>query len=158
MSLDTNYESNTITATLKNEFRSDLVGRYTCSETINDKKYETSAYIFIQGRIWFFETNFVKKFILDGTTVFTKKLYPKVLQQTGIHFFNLPCQTTSWYPRMSCPIVTDSTRCRARECSAQERKVMELKCNIPICDGEDICIPVYYTPSDLQASVGFDYI
>jgi hypothetical protein len=31
---------------------------------------------------------------------------------------------------------------------------MELKCNIPICDGEDICIPVYYTPSDLQASVG----
>jgi hypothetical protein len=117
--------------------RSDLVGRYTCFETINDKKYETSVYVFI----------------VDGNSVFTKRLYPKVLQQTGIHFFNIPCQTTSWYPRMSCPMASDSKGCKPRECSSRERQVNELKCNIPICDGEDICIPVYYTPSDLEASV-----
>jgi len=117
--------------------RSDLVGRYTCFETINDKKYETSVYVFI----------------VDGNSVFTKRLYPKVLQQTGIHFFNIPCQTTSWYPRMSCPMASDSKGCKPRECSSKERQVNELKCNIPICDGEDICIPVYYTPADLQVSV-----
>jgi hypothetical protein len=54
---------------------------------------------------------------------------------------------------MSCPKITDPTRCKFRECSSRERQVNELKCNIPICDGQDICIPVSYTPLDLQSSV-----
>jgi hypothetical protein len=116
---------------------SDLIGRYTCSETINDKKYETSVYVFIA----------------DSSSVFTKRLYPKISKQTGIHFFNIPCQTTSWYPRISCPTVSDSKRCQTRQCSPKERQVNELKCNLPKCEGEDVCIPVYHTPADLQASV-----
>ncbi len=117
--------------------RSDLVGRYTCSETINDKKSETSVYVFI----------------VNGSSVFTKRLYPKVLQETGIHFFNIPCQATSWYARMSCPDVSDSERCPTRKCTPQERQMNELKCNLPKCEGEEICIPVYYTPVDLQPTV-----
>ncbi|CAF4132619.1 unnamed protein product [Rotaria sordida] len=140
LSLNMNYDSYTITATLRrNQLRPELVGRYTCLEIINDKRSETSAHVFIQ----------------DGTSVFTKTLYPKVFQHTGIHFFNLPCQATSWYPRMSCPMSTDSRRCKLRECNPKERQVNELKCNTPICDGQDICIPVYYTPSDLQSSKVF---
>jgi hypothetical protein len=76
-----------------------------------------------------------------------------VLQHTGIHFFNLPCQTTSWYPRISCPTSADSRRCKLRECSSKERQVNELKCNTPVCDDQQLCIPVYYTPSDLKSSV-----
>ena len=91
--------------------------------------------------------------LVDGTSVFTKKLYPKVLKQTGIHFFNLPCQSTSWYPRLSCPVATDPQQCKFRECSARERQANELKCNIPKCDGQELCIPVYYTPTDLEPSV-----
>jgi hypothetical protein len=55
-------------------------------------------------------------------------------------------------------MAVDSTRCKLRECTSRERQVNELKCNIPICDGQDICIPVYYTPTDLQPSVCFIYI
>ncbi|CAF1068038.1 unnamed protein product [Adineta steineri] len=140
LALNTEYSSNTITATLRrNQFRPELVGRYTCSETINDKIVETSVYVFIQ----------------DGTTVFTKRLYPKVLQQTGVHFFNLPCQTTSWYPRMSCPTPTDPSQCKILECNSKQRQVNELKCNIPVCTGQEICIPVYYTPADLKPSKVF---
>jgi len=108
--------------------------------------------------ISFYKKKRINKFIIDGISVFTKRLYPKVLQQTGIHFFNLPCQTTSWYPKLSCPMAVDSTQCKLRECTSRERQVNELKCNIPICDGQDICIPVYYTPTDLQPSVCFIYI
>ncbi|CAF4355352.1 unnamed protein product, partial [Adineta steineri] len=141
LALNTEYSSNTITATLRrNQFRPELVGRYTCSETINDRIVETSVYVFIQ----------------DGTTVFTKRLYPKVLQQTGVHFFNLPCQTTSWYPRMSCPEPTDPSQCKILECNSKQRQVNELKCNIPVCTGQEICIPVYYTPADLKPSFFFD--
>jgi hypothetical protein len=50
-------------------------------------------------------------------------------------------------------MITDSIRCKLRECNSRERQVNELKCNTPICDGQDICIPVYYTPSNLQPSV-----
>ncbi|UJR28562.1 hypothetical protein I4U23_009795 [Adineta vaga] len=139
LALNRDYQSKIVTATLRNQLRSELVGRYTCSETVNDKKQETSVHVFIQ----------------DGTSVFTKRLYPTVLQQTGIHFFNLPCQTTSWYPRMSCPTPTNSSQCPTRQCSARERQVNELKCNIPICTGQDICIPVHFNPSDLQASKVF---
>ncbi len=138
MSLDTDYNSQTITATLRgDQLRSDLVGRYTCSETINDKKSETSVYVFI----------------VDGSSVFTKRLYPKVSRGTGIHFFNIPCQATSWYARMSCPDVSDSERCPTRKCTTQERRANELKCNLPICEGEEICIPVYNTPVDLKPTV-----
>ncbi|CAF1076010.1 unnamed protein product [Rotaria sp. Silwood1] len=138
LSLDMDHNSYIITATLRrNQLRSELVGRYTCSETIDDKRSETSVHVFIQ----------------DGTSVFTKRVYPKVFPQTGIHFFNLPCQTTSWYPRMSCP--THLSQCQPRECNAKERQVNELKCNIPKCDGQDICIPVYYTPTNLQPTKVF---
>jgi hypothetical protein len=56
---------------------------------------------------------------------------------------------------MSCPTITNSKQCQLNKCNLKEQQVNELKCNIPICDGEDICIPVYYTPTDLQASVCF---
>ncbi|CAF3990987.1 unnamed protein product, partial [Rotaria sp. Silwood1] len=57
------HNSYIITATLRrNQLRSELVGRYTCSETIDDKRSETSVHVFIQ----------------DGTSVFTKRVYPKV--------------------------------------------------------------------------------
>jgi hypothetical protein len=54
---------------------------------------------------------------------------------------------------MSCPIIKDSNECKSRQCSPKERQVNELKCNIPVCAGQELCIPVYYTPSDLKASV-----
>lgn len=91
---------------------------------------------------------------LDGTSVFTKRLYPKVLKQTGIHFFNIPCQTTTWYPSLTCPQINDPDRCSPRPCSARERLINELKCSLPICPNQPICIPVYYQPEDLQPSVG----
>ncbi len=91
------------------------------------------------------------KFFLDGNSVFTERLYPKVFKQTGIHFFNLPCQTTSWYPRISCPI--PSKQCQLRRCNSQELQINELKCNTPVCSGQELCIPVYYTPSNLKAEV-----
>ncbi|CAF3221282.1 unnamed protein product [Rotaria socialis] len=142
LSLDMNNNTYTITATLRREkFRTELVGRYTCSEITNGQRSETSVYVFIQ----------------DGTSVFTKRLYPKVLRETGMHFFNLPCQTSSWFPRMSCPMPKDASQCKLRQCSSREREVNELKCNTPMCDGVDVCIPVYYTPLDLQpAKVFFD--
>ncbi len=115
---------------------SDLIGRYTCSETINDKKYEASVYVFIY----------------DENSVFTKPIYPKVARETGIHFFNIPCQTASWYARMSCPTVSDSKRCQTPDCDSSER-MNELKCNLPKCEGEDICIPVYYSPMIAEANV-----
>jgi len=90
---------------------------------------------------------------VDGRSVFTKRLYPKVFKQTGIHFFNLPCQTTSWYPRISCPISSNSKQCKLRQCTSQERQENELKCNIPVCDGQELCIPVYYKPLNLKAEV-----
>ncbi|CAF0895692.1 unnamed protein product [Adineta ricciae] len=140
LSLNTDYQTNTVTAKLRrSQLTSDLVGRYTCSEIIDDKKQETNVHVFIQ----------------DGVSVFTKRLYPNVLQQTGIHFFNLPCQTTSWYARMSCPMPINPNQCETRQCTDRERLVNELKCNIPICNGQDLCIPVYYTPSNLQASKVF---
>ena len=54
---------------------------------------------------------------------------------------------------MSCPVPINPNQCETRQCTDRERLVNELKCNIPICNGQDLCIPVYYTPSDLQASV-----
>ncbi len=151
--MDTDYNSHTITAKLRrNQFRPELVGRYSCSETINDKNSETSIYVFIQGISFLLskKTEFFKNLFIDGNSVFTRKTYPKVLQHTGIHFFNLPCQTTSWYPKMSCPM---GRNCKTRQCSLKERQANELKCNIPICDGQELCIPVYYTPPDLKAAV-----
>ena len=47
----------------------------------------------------------------------------------------------------------DSGRCKSRQCSSRERRINELKCNMRVCDGQDLCIPVYYTPSNLEASV-----
>ena len=55
---------------------------------------------------------------------------------------------------MSCPMIRIRTQCKVRQCSSRERQVNELKCNIPICDGQEICIPVYYTPRDLKPPVG----
>lgn len=138
LSLNNDHNAYTVTATLRrNQLSLDLIGRYTCSEIINGKKSETSAYVYI----------------VDGISVFTKRSYPKVLPQTGVHFFNIPCQTASWYAKMSCPTNKDSKQCKARECSPRERQVNELKCNIPICEGDDLCIPVYLNPADLQATV-----
>ena len=54
---------------------------------------------------------------------------------------------------MTCPTSKDSSQCKLRECSLKERQVNELKCNMPNCAGDDMCIPVYYTPTDLQALV-----
>ena len=156
LSLDANHETHTVKATLRrNQLRSELVGRYTCSEMINDRKYETIVHVFIQGRLLprVATTCFEASFLSDGTSVFTKRLYPKVLQQTGIHFFNLPCQTTSWYPRMTCPTSTDAGQCQSRECSMRERQINELKCNIPICENQELCIPVYFTPADAKPTV-----
>lgn len=33
---------------------------------------------------------------IDPQSVFAKTQYPAVYQDTGIHFFTIPCQTTSW--------------------------------------------------------------
>lgn len=90
---------------------------------------------------------------VDGTSVFTRRLYPKVLQQTGVHFFNIPCQTTSWFSRMACPLPSNPALCKPRQCSARERQTNELKCNMVVCPGQELCIPVFYTPSDLHPSV-----
>jgi hypothetical protein len=50
LSLDTDHNTHTITAKLRrNELTTDLVGRYTCSEIINDKNHETTVHVFIQG-------------------------------------------------------------------------------------------------------------
>ena len=76
-------------------------------------------------------------------------------RQTGIHFFNIPCQATSWNARISCPTNKNSNQCKLRECSAREQQVNELKCNTPMCDGEDACIPVYFTPADLKPAVSY---
>ncbi|CAF4671196.1 unnamed protein product, partial [Rotaria sp. Silwood2] len=142
LSLTTDDKTHTITAKLeRNQLKTNLVGRYTCSEIINNKKHKTTVHIFIQ----------------DGHSVFTKRLYPAVFKQTGIHFFNLPCQATSWYPRMSCPIPSGGKQCKVRQCNLQERKINELECHMPICDGHERCIPVYYTPSNLtREKVFFD--
>jgi hypothetical protein len=78
------------------------------------------------------QKQFKNEFSLDGRSLFTKEIYPKIFKQTGIHFFNLPCQTTSWYPRISCP---------------------SKSCNTPVCDRKDLCIPVYYTPANVKAEV-----
>ncbi|CAF5022029.1 unnamed protein product, partial [Rotaria magnacalcarata] len=44
-----NYNTYTITATLRRDkFRTELVGRYTCSEIIDGRRSETSVYVFIQ--------------------------------------------------------------------------------------------------------------
>jgi hypothetical protein len=99
------------------------------------------------------EKNIDNQIFLDGRSVFTKKLYPKVFKETGIHFFNLPCQTRSWYPRMSCSISSNSKKCKLRPCNSQESQANELKCNTPVCDGQELCIPVYYTPSNLKTEV-----
>ena len=96
---------------------------------------------------------FFSPHVSDGTSVFTKRLYPKVLPQTGIHFFNLPCQATSWYPSMNCPSIGKSSSCKYQECNAREKQMKELKCNTPVCTGQDICIPVYFNPTNFQASV-----
>lgn len=76
-------------------------------------------------------------------------------KESGIHFLNLPCQTTSWYPQMSCPEPSNPNQCKVQRCTSRERQENELKCNTPSCDGQDICIPVYYTPVDLQSEVNF---
>ena len=89
-------------------------------------------------------------FFVDGKSVFTQKVYPTIYKQTGIHFFNIPCQSTNWYSRTSCP---NSNQCQSRQCSDGERRVDELKCNIPVCSGQDLCIPVYYTPDNLKDEV-----
>jgi len=57
---------------------------------------------------------------------------------------------------MACPIPTDPSQCKLRQCSPKERQVNELKCNTPKCNDQDLCIPVYYTPSDLKPSVSFN--
>jgi len=50
LSLDTDHNTHTITAKLRrNELTTDLVGRYTCSEIINDKNHEKTVHVFIQG-------------------------------------------------------------------------------------------------------------
>lgn len=50
LSLDHDHNSHVITATLRRkQLRSELVGRYTCSETTSDNKVETSVFVFIQG-------------------------------------------------------------------------------------------------------------
>ena len=52
-----NYDTHTITAKLRRKrLHSALVGRYTCSEMINNILSTTSVYVFIQGR-----SNFVMK-------------------------------------------------------------------------------------------------
>ncbi|CAF4523047.1 unnamed protein product [Rotaria sp. Silwood1] len=142
LSFTTDDKTHTITAKLeRNQLNTNLVGRYTCSEIINGRKHETTVHVFIQ----------------DERSVFTKRLYPKIFKQTGIHFFNLPCQTTNWYSSMSCPISSNGKQCKVRQCNLQERKINEVKCNIPICNGQERCIPVYYTPSDLiREKVFFD--
>ena len=76
-----------------------------------------------------------------------------MFKQTGIHFFNIPCQSINWYARMSCPISSNSKPCQLRQCNERERQMNELKCNIPVCDGQDLCIPVYYKPSNLKSEV-----
>ncbi len=76
-----------------------------------------------------------------------------MFKQTGIHFFNIPCQTNNWYARISCPISSNSKQCKLPSCNSRERQTNELKCNTPICNEQDLCIPVYYTPSNLKAQV-----
>ncbi|CAF1023509.1 unnamed protein product [Adineta ricciae] len=137
LSLDTNYNTNTITAKLRrNQLTSDLIGRYICTETVKDKKHEKVVHVYVQ----------------DGKSVFTQNVYPTIYKQTGIHFFNIPCQSTNWYSRMSCP---NSNQCQSRQCSDREQRVDELKCNIPVCNGRDLCIPVYFTPDNLNSEKVF---
>ncbi|CAF3375104.1 unnamed protein product [Rotaria socialis] len=135
LSLTTDDKTHTITAKLhKNQSNINLVGRYTCSEIIKDKNYETTVHVFIR----------------DKNSVFTKSLHSKIFKQTGIHFFNIPCQTTNWYPKMSCPMAINRGKCKLRKCNLRERQRKELECDLPLCDEQDRCIPVYYTPSDLK--------
>jgi hypothetical protein len=62
LSLDTDSNAHTITATIQNnEFPTHLVGRYTCSEMINDKKHETTVHVFIQGTYLLIKTS-IRKF------------------------------------------------------------------------------------------------
>jgi hypothetical protein len=89
----------------------------------------------------------IRCFFADGLSVFTKNQYPAVLRDTGIHFLNLPCQTTSWFPNMSCPMPAKRRPCSVRSCSERERRENELKCNTPVCEGQEPCIPVYFTPA-----------
>ena len=132
-----NDSSHTVTAELETQLSPDLIGRYTCSETINGEKYVTSVYVFIA----------------DDKSVFTKRDYPIVFKKTGIHFFNIPCQARNWYARMTCPNVSDSTKCENQICNEAQKRKNELRCYIQKCAGKDICIPVSYTPADIQASV-----
>ena len=93
---------------------------------------------------------------LDEHSVFTKKVYPKIFRQTGIHFLNLPCQTTNWYPKLTCSILYNRNQCKQRPCSLRERQMNELQCNTSVCDEQTQCIPVYYIPSNLQTEVDFN--
>lgn len=140
---------------------SDLVGRYTCSETNNNNKLqEKSVYVYVQGIFIctiIKNTVFTLNYCLDGHSVFTKKSYPTVYRGTGIHFFNIPCQTTNWYTRMTCPS-TDSRQCTKRRCTSAEKQANELKCNIQECPGQELCIPVYYTPSNFKPEVDIDRV
>ena len=85
-------------------------------------------------------------------------MYKKVLKETGVHFFNLPCQATTWFPRLDCPPADDPDRCPVRTCSARERLTNELKCNLPFCTDQPICIPVHYQPNDLKPSVNRSFV
>ncbi|CAF0763540.1 unnamed protein product, partial [Didymodactylos carnosus] len=96
-----NVDLKTITLQLKTRLTTDLVGRYTCTERINNILEENAIYVFIY----------------DGKSIFTKSSYSSVMKQTGVHFFNIPCQTTNWFTKMNCPVPNN-----------------------------DQCIPVYYTP------------
>ena len=128
---------------------SDLIGRYTCTETVKDKKHEKIVHVYVQGSVSLLKM-FTHMFLVDGKSVFTQNVYPAIYKQTGIHFFNIPCQSTNWYSRMSCP---NSNQCQSRQCSDREQRVDELKCNIPVCNGQDLCIPVYFTPDNLEPEI-----
>lgn len=82
-------------------------------------------------------------------------MYPKIIKHTGVHFFNIPCQTTTWYAKTLCPTLTNRIKCKLPECNQTDRQINELKCNLPICDGQEQCIPVSYSPSNVKSDVSF---
>lgn len=59
---------------------------------------------------------------------------------------------------MTCPTQSERRNCRLKQCTLQQREKNELECNTPICDNKDLCIPVYYTPSDLKQPVSFHHL
>lgn len=130
LSLEKDDRTYTITARLTGKrLHSDLIGRYICSEKINHKIQQAAIYVFIPSKSFRIFTNRHAYNFLDDRSVFTKKIYPTVFKETGVHFFNIPCQTTSWHSNISCANPSNSKR-GGRDCSPVSYKPANIKTEV----------------------------